>query len=40
MVRRNFSMVDYLPTRKGIDPDRVGLMGLSQGGTMRERTAA
>ena len=32
--------VDYLQTRAEVDPDRIGLMGLSQGGTMATFTGA
>jgi len=32
--------VDYLETRPEVDPDRIGMMGLSQGGTMTTFTAA
>ncbi len=32
--------VDYLQTRPEVDPDRIGMMGLSQGGTMTAFTAA
>lgn len=32
--------VDYLQSRPEVDPDRIGMMGLSQGGTMTTFTAA
>ena len=32
--------VDYLCTRPEVDPNRIGMMGLSQGGTMTAFTAA
>ena len=32
--------VDYLCTRPEVDPERIGMMGLSQGGTMTAFTAA
>lgn len=32
--------IDYLQTRPEVDPDRIGMMGLSQGGTMTTFTAA
>lgn len=32
--------VDYLQTRPEVDPNRIGMMGLSQGGTMTTFTAA
>ncbi len=32
--------VDYLQTRPEVDPERIGMMGLSQGGTMTTFTAA
>lgn len=32
--------VDYLETRAEVDPERIGMMGLSQGGTMTTFTAA
>lgn len=32
--------VDYLETRTEVDPDRIGMMGLSQGGTMTTFTVA
>ena len=32
--------VDYLQTRVEVDPDRIGMMGLSQGGTMTAFTTA
>lgn len=32
--------IDYLQTRSEVDPDRIGMMGLSQGGTMTTFTAA
>ena len=32
--------VDYLQARPEVDPDRIGMMGLSQGGTMTTFTAA
>ncbi|HNQ34953.1 MAG TPA: alpha/beta hydrolase family protein [bacterium] len=32
--------VDYLQTRPEVDPDRIGMMGLSQGGTMTTFTTA
>jgi len=32
--------VDYLETRAEVDPNRIGMMGLSQGGTMTTFTAA
>lgn len=32
--------VDYLETRPEVDPERIGMMGLSQGGTMTTFTAA
>ena len=32
--------VDYLETRAEVNPDRIGMMGLSQGGTMTTFTAA
>ena len=32
--------IDYLETRPEVDPDRIGMMGLSQGGTMTTFTSA
>ena len=32
--------VDYLQTRPKVNPDRIGMMGLSQGGTMTTFTVA
>ena len=32
--------IDYLESRPEVDPDRIGMMGLSQGGTMTTFTAA
>ena len=32
--------IDYLETRPEVDPERIGMMGLSQGGTMTTFTAA
>lgn len=32
--------IDYLQSRPEVDPDRIGMMGLSQGGTMTTFTAA
>ena len=32
--------IDYLQTRPEVDPDRIGMMGLSQGGTMTTFTSA
>jgi hypothetical protein len=32
--------IDYLQTRPEVDPERIGMMGLSQGGTMTAFTAA
>jgi dienelactone hydrolase len=32
--------IDYLQSRPEVDPERIGMMGLSQGGTMTTYTAA